>query len=121
MSYNNAKDYNKGQDIGILIGGSEIGGGGTIAAGGVALSVGSGGTLAIVGAPAAVGGVAVASHGVAVVKTAATNLANQKGRVSETENGVKEKLQYHLKEKVLSLQVSVILRERTQKHKELKC
>jgi len=87
VSYSNAKDYNKGQGIGdvgsILIGGAEIGGGGTIAAGGVTLFVGSGGTLAIAGAPATAGGVVMAGHGVAVVKTAATNFANQKGRVDE--------------------------------------
>ncbi len=87
ISYNDASDYNLGQDIGdaisILLGAGEVAGGGTIAGGGAVATVGSGGILLEVGVPAIVGGVAVASHGVAMTGTGVRNLMSQKGRVAE--------------------------------------
>ena len=95
IAYNSANDYNRGQDIGdavsVVIGALEFGGGATVAAGGVGVTVASGGTLSFAGVPAALGGSAMAAHGAKTGVSAVSNLVNQKGRVNASRSDNKLK------------------------------
>jgi len=90
MSYNNAGDYNRGQDIGdglsVIVGGIEALAGGGTAAGGVGVTVTTGGVASLVGVPAAAAGTAMMGHGVMMGTKGAQNFANKKGRVTESQN-----------------------------------
>lgn len=87
LSYNNASDFNKGQDAGdvasFLIGVSEIEGGSGLAASSAAVTVGTGGLSIEVTGPTFVLGTGIAAHGTVMSGVAVSNFASQKGRVDE--------------------------------------
>jgi RHS repeat-associated protein len=92
-SYNNASDYNTGQDAGDIISAGigaliTIDGAKNVAAG-VVVTVGSGGTASVAGLPVAAAGSAEVVVGVGTFKNSMTNFATKKGRVGEEINRTK--------------------------------
>ncbi len=85
--YNDAGDFNKGQDAGdiasVLAGGSEAAGGEGLTAGSVVVTGASGGLSIEVTAPAFLVGTGMMAHGLTMAATATANFATQKGRVDE--------------------------------------
>lgn len=86
VSSTGAADFNDGQNMGdfasLVAGAAMVDGGGTAAAGGVAVTVASVGTLGEVALPVAALGTAVAAEGTILAISGAKNLAEQKGRVN---------------------------------------
>jgi RHS repeat-associated protein len=86
VSYDDASDFNRGQDFGdvasILGGIAMTEGGGGAAAGGALVLAGSGGTTAPVSGSVAAAGLAIAAEGVVMTSSGVVNFASQKGRVN---------------------------------------
>ncbi len=86
MTYSDPDDYNTGQNIGDVAsaaaGAVIVDAGLTTGSAGAVVTVGSGGTAAPVSVPVAAAGYAAAGGGAVLATRAATNLANQKGRVN---------------------------------------
>jgi RHS repeat-associated protein len=86
--YADARDYNRGQDMGELFSmafaGIEIDGGTGAVAASVTGTVASGGAAIEVTLPTAVGGVAAIAHGSLMLSNASSNYNSKKGRVDES-------------------------------------